>query len=111
MPPAIHLREASPGDEAALALVGAATFLESFAGVLDGGDILAHCQRQHAPHVYAAWLADPAYKIWLAAAEPGDAPVGYLVLGPAELPLADLAADDCEVKRVYLLGRFQGAGH
>jgi hypothetical protein len=32
------------------------------------------------------------------------------VLGPAELPLADLSTDDLEVKRVYVLGRFQRAG-
>jgi ribosomal protein S18 acetylase RimI-like enzyme len=32
------------------------------------------------------------------------------VLGPAELPLADLSADDWEVKRVYVLGRFQRTG-
>jgi len=42
----IALRRCVPGDEEALALVGAATFLETFAGLLAGPDILAHC-REH----------------------------------------------------------------
>jgi diamine N-acetyltransferase len=104
------IRSAHAADAPALALIGAATFLESFAGTLDGGDILHHCEHQHAPHVYARWLADDAYRIWLATADPGEAPVGYLVLGPADLPLADRHAADCEVKRIYVLTRFQGAG-
>lgn len=106
----VHIREALPGDEAALAHVGAATFLESFAGIIDGGDVLAHCQRQHAAEVYAGWLADGAWKIWLATVEPGEAPVGYLAFGPAELPLVDLGDGDWEVKRIYVLGRFRGGG-
>lgn len=106
----VQIRAATLDDADALSLLGSATFLESFAGVLQGRDIVAHCQRQHAADQYARWLADAAYKIWIAAAEHGGASVGYLVLGPAALPLADLSADDWEVKRVYVLGRYQGAG-
>jgi diamine N-acetyltransferase len=102
MSPEIRIRRAAPGDEAALSLVGAATFLDAFAATLDGGDILAHCRRQHAPDIYARWLADKSYTIWLATVEPGEAPVGYLVLAPADLPLAELAPDDLEVKRIYI---------
>jgi ribosomal protein S18 acetylase RimI-like enzyme len=110
MPPSISIRKAVVGDEAALALIGSASFLESYAGVIDGGDIVAHCRQQHAEEAYARWLADDAYSVWLAVAEPGEAPVGYLVLGPAELPMADLATEDLEVKRIYVLSRFQRAG-
>jgi len=106
----IQIREAVAGDEASLSLVGAATFLDAFAGVLDGADILAHCQKQHAPEVYACWLADHKYKAWLALASAGGAPVGYLILGPADLPLVDPDPRDCEIKRVYLLSRYQGGG-
>ena len=107
---AATIRRAGPGDEDALALVGQASFLEAFAGVIGGRDIVAHCQRQHAREKYAAWLHDPATEIWLAEVEPGRAPIGYLVLTKPDLPLADLAADDLEVKRVYLLHRFQRTG-
>jgi ribosomal protein S18 acetylase RimI-like enzyme len=106
----VAIRRAEPGDEESLALVGQASFLEAFAGVIGGRDIVAHCQRQHAREKYAAWLGDPATDIWLAEIAPGRAPVGYLVLTRPDLPLADLCTDDLEVKRVYLLHRFQGAG-
>lgn len=103
----IALRLCVPGDEEALALVGAATFLETFAGLLTGPDILEHCRVQHAAAQYAAWLADPDYRLCLA--ELDGAPVGFAVLSPPDLPVA-LTADDIELKRIYLLHRFQGDG-
>jgi hypothetical protein len=60
------LRSCIVGDEHALALVGQATFLETFAGILDGADILAHCHTQHTAAVYAAWLRERAGSLWLA---------------------------------------------
>ena len=106
----VHIRTCVPSDEQALTLVGQATFLESFAGVLSGADILAHCATQHSPEIYRAWLADTRVRTWIAEMEPGQAPVGYLVLAPAKLPLADLRDDDLEIKRIYLLHRVQGTG-
>jgi len=99
-----------PGDEAALSLLGQATFLETFAGVISGQDILEHCRHQHASEKYAMWLNDPASAVWIAEVEPGRAPVGYLVLTAPDLPLADLSPHDAEVKRIYLLSRFHGSG-
>ncbi|MEG3790707.1 GNAT family N-acetyltransferase [Lysobacter sp. CCNWLW3] len=106
----LRLRPCVAGDEAALALLGQATFLETFAGILGGGDIVQHCQRAHAASVYRAWLEDPACALWLAEIAPGDAPVGYAVVAPAQLPLDDLDARDLELKRIYLLSRFHGGG-
>lgn len=106
----ISIRRCGADDETALSIVGQATFLDTFAGVLSGKDILGHCWRQHAREKYADWLRDPASAVWIAEVEPGQAPVGYLVLTRPDLPLPDLSADDAEVKRVYLLSRFRGAG-
>ena len=106
----VRLRAAASDDAAALALVGAATFLETFAGVLDGADIVEHCRVQHAHEVYARWLADPAAAIWLAVADPGGAAVGFAVLAPSDLPVVDPRPGDLELKRIYLLRRFQGTG-
>ncbi len=103
----IALRLCAAGDEDALALVGAATFLETFAGLLTGSDILAHCRVQHAASQYAAWLADAKYRLCLA--EVKGAPVGFVVLSPPDLPVA-VTQDDIELKRIYLLHRFQGGG-
>src|SRR5438094_3659888 len=107
---AVRVRPCRPGDEQALALIGQATFLESYAGVRSGANILAHCAKQHSPEIYRAWLADPRVRTWIAEMEPGQAPIGYLVLAPANLPLADLRDDDLEIKRIYLLHRVQGTG-
>ena len=45
--PSWTIREAGADDAAALALIGAATFLETFAGILDGDAIVAHCAAKH----------------------------------------------------------------
>jgi ribosomal protein S18 acetylase RimI-like enzyme len=103
----INLRDCLPGDEGALALVGAATFLETFAGLLTGPDIVAHCRVQHAASQYAAWLANTKYRLCIA--ELRGAAVGFAVLSPPDLPVA-VTQDDIELKRIYLLHRFQGAG-
>ena len=101
------LRSAGVGDEEALALVGAASFLEAFAGILQGPNILAHCRKQHSAEKYRAWLQSKQAHVCLA--EVAGAPVGYAVLCPPDLPI-DLRPDDLELKRIYLLHRFQGRG-
>ena len=106
----ISIHPGQTGDEIALALVGQATFLESFAGIIPGSDIIAHCANQHAPEKYRCWIEDPATCTWLASVAPDRAPVGYLVLTKPDLPLAVIGPDDTEVKRIYLLQRFQGRG-
>ena len=50
------IRRASSADDAALAVVGQATFLETFAGVLDGAAIVAHCREAHSAARYRQWL-------------------------------------------------------
>jgi ribosomal protein S18 acetylase RimI-like enzyme len=106
----VTIRRCGPGDEIALSIVGQASFLDTFAGILSGKDILGHCVRQHSSEKYAGWLHDGESGVWIAEVEPGQAPVGYLVLTKPDLPLADISPDDAEVKRVYLLSRFRGAG-
>ncbi|HTQ36668.1 MAG TPA: GNAT family N-acetyltransferase [Steroidobacteraceae bacterium] len=105
----LRVRRASPADAARLSLLGRATFLESYAHLLPVEDILAHAEEQHAPARYQAWLADPACRGWLAEAA-GGAPVGYLVAAPPELPLPDLGPLDVEIRRIYVLHRFQRLG-
>lgn len=102
-------RRAEAADAEALALVGQATFLETYAGQLLAADILAHCARQHAPEVYAGWLASGAYRLWIAEADEGRAPIGYAVLAPPDLPMPT-TDKDVEIKRIYLLHRFHGQG-
>ncbi|WP_022701290.1 GNAT family N-acetyltransferase [Oceanicaulis alexandrii] len=105
----ISVRQARPGDQDALALVGAATFLESYAGVVDGGAIIRHCAERHTPEVYAQALETPGQALWLAEQDPGAAPVGYLHLTEPDLPVETRAAD-LEIKRIYVLASLHRSG-
>jgi ribosomal protein S18 acetylase RimI-like enzyme len=105
----ITIRRCTSADAAALALIGQATFLETYADVLEGAAIIAHCGTAHSLALYTEWLADPAYQMWLAEV-PGGAPVGFMVVAPPDLPLPGVSARDAEIKRIYLLSKFQGTG-
>lgn len=104
-----QIRRCGPGDAELLALAGKATFLESYAGLVDGRAIVRHCQERQAMGYYIQALCDPAHALWLAEVEPGPAPVGYLHLTPPDLPV-ETRASDIEIKRIYLLSRFHGTG-
>ncbi len=106
----ISLRRCTVEDAEALATIGSATFLESFAGVLEGGSILMHCQKQHSVEAYRKYLAQSESQAWLAVVQPGDAPVGYAMLTEPDLPLRDITEADIELKRIYLFSRFQRSG-
>lgn len=107
----IEVRRCGVEDAERLALVGAATFLETYAGVIDVDDILAHCAQQNAPQRYATWLADARYAMWLAETPSGRAPVGFSMLSPPDLATVAMQDGDLELKRIYLLHRFHGGGH
>lgn len=99
----IAIREASMNDAARLSLVANATFLETFAGLIDGEALVAHCARHHEPAHLRARL-DAGARAWLA--ELDGAPVGYALLVEPELEAAQ--PGDIELKKIYLLSRFHG---
>ncbi|MEL6385800.1 MAG: GNAT family N-acetyltransferase [Pseudomonadota bacterium] len=95
-------------DAAALALIGAATFLETFADVLPGMNIVSHCASQHSARAYAD-LLDTGARAWLATLRNTGSAIGYAITADPDLPIATTPAD-LELKRIYLLSRFQGRG-
>jgi ribosomal protein S18 acetylase RimI-like enzyme len=105
--PTWAIREAGTVDASALALIGAATFLETFAGILDGDAIIGHCDAQHSEAAYHDHLANGA-RAWLAEAQPGGAPIGFALIGKPDLAAA--LDGDIELKRIYSLSRFHGTG-
>jgi diamine N-acetyltransferase len=107
--PKLTIRQAKPGDEQKLSLVGAATFLETYAHMIPGEDLVSHCAIQHSPETYAAWLRDPSATIWLAETE-AKAPIGYLLLTKSTLPVDAPQPEDLEVQRIYVLSRFHRTG-
>jgi len=103
----VRLRRATVNDAPALALVGAATFLEAFTWMLPGADIIAHCEKNHTAEAYRAALAQPYTRITLAETVASGAPVGYAMLVEPDLPSFDVQHGDVELKRIYLLSRFR----
>lgn len=106
---AVTLRRATVADAEALALVGAATFLEAFTWMLPGADIIAHCTKNHTAEAYRRYLSEPTTAITLAVAATGGAPVGYAMVTAPDLPSFDVLPGDIELKRIYLLSRFRSA--
>jgi ribosomal protein S18 acetylase RimI-like enzyme len=104
---AVGVREAGLEDVEKLALVGAATFLETFAGVLGGSAIVAHCKSKHSAEYYSDALASGC-RGFVAELDPDNAPVGFVLVGPPDLPAT--GEGDLELKRIYVLSRFHGSG-
>nr|WP_245942353.1 GNAT family N-acetyltransferase [Sphingomonas gilva] len=90
-------------------MVGAATFLDAFAGILDGPDIVAHCAANNSAAAFGKWLGDGGSVVSIAETATGGAPVGYTVLTAPDLPIA-IGPGDIELKRIYALSRFHGTG-
>ena len=105
----IHWRRAVPADAPALSLLGGATFLTSFAHDHPGDALIAHAQGAHGVDYYTKALADPAQSI-LIGETPLKAPVAYAMLCPPDLPV-ETYDGDIELKRIYLLGPWQGGGN
>jgi ribosomal protein S18 acetylase RimI-like enzyme len=106
---AFSIRPCTADDAVALSTVAAATFLETYAGIVDGPDILFHCGTTHAPAAYVRLLADPSKRLFLAEIKEGGAPIGFMLIGPPDLPV-ETGADDMELTRIYALHRFHGEG-
>lgn len=103
------IRPALVGDACALATVAAATFVETYAGIVDGKDIVFHCQTTHAAGSYERLLGDPSRRLFLAEIEEGKAPIGFMLMGPPDLPV-ETGPGDIELTRIYALHRFHGGG-
>ena len=105
--PEVTIRPADASDADRLALIGATTFAETYAGLVDGQAIVDHCASAHTPDAYRKLLNEGA-AAWLALVEPGSAPVGYAVTCEPDLEAAE--PGDRELRRIYALSRFHGAG-
>lgn len=105
----VSWRKAEPGDAEALAYLGAATFLASFAFDHPGKPLIEHLKSEHSVGYYQKKLANPDVDIVIGETPLG-APVGYAMLVPPEHPDLQLPGD-WELKRIYLLGAWQGGGN
>ncbi len=104
-----RLRRASPEDAPAVALVAGASFLSTFAGILDGADIVEHVGRNSSAAKFAAWSANPDSIVTLAEHPEGGAPVGYTLITAPDFPI-ETGAGDTKLRRIYTLPLAQGTG-
>ena len=104
-----RLRCASPEDAPAVALVAGASFLSTFAGILDGADIVAHVAKNSSAAAFAAWSDDPDSIVMLAEHPDGGAPVGYTLTTVPDFPIPT-DERDIELRRIYTLPLAQGTG-
>jgi GNAT superfamily N-acetyltransferase len=104
----LKLRLATVGDARALAVVGPATFLETFANDHPVEALIAFTESHHSAAYYESLLGEPETSAWVVEHD-GGAPIGFAILVAASLPGSD-PATDAELKRIYLLSKWQGSG-
>lgn len=107
---AMAIRICTAEDASTLSLIGSATLLEAFAGLIPGHAILAHCRMNHTVAAWEKYLGDPANRAWLAEIEPGAFPIGYSLLTEPDFPPGLAREGDVELRRIYLFSRFHGGG-
>ena len=90
-------------------MIAQASFLETFAGILAGADIVAHCARNSSPAAFVVWAEDGGSVVTIAEHADGAAPIGYTLLVPPDLPI-DRSATDIELRRIYALSLAHGTG-
>jgi ribosomal protein S18 acetylase RimI-like enzyme len=104
----LAIRRATSDDARALSEIGARTFIETFGHMYPTEDLQVFLDESHSPGVYARYLADDDYALWLLA--DGDAVAGYALAGPSGLPHPDVAAGDGELKRLYVTPALHNGG-
>lgn len=101
------LRRANVADAGKLALIGAASFLETFANDHPGDATVEFIRTYHSENAWAATLAKSDTAVWIAE-EVAGCPVGYAVLSAASSP--GTTPEDAELKRIYVLSKWHGTG-
>jgi GNAT superfamily N-acetyltransferase len=102
------IRRAGPADAEALAEIGRATFTETFGHLYPPQDLAYFLAQSHGPERTERDLADPDCAAFLA--EVDGRVAGYGLAGPCALPHPDVTPGCGELKRLYLLAAYQGAG-
>lgn len=103
------IRRAGPDDVAALSLIGAATFVETYAHMIGIADMIAHVGATNSVDAWRGFARDPDAAIWIAEMPKTAAPLGYALLTSPDLPI-ELHAEDIELRRIYLLSKWHGGG-
>jgi len=106
--PGFTLRRADNADAGTLATLAARTFTDTFGHLYPKDDLADFLADTYTAAAYRALLTNPVHAIWLL--ERGGTPVGHAEAGPCRLPHPDVAADDGELRRLYVTRPLQGLG-
>ena len=104
----LAIRRATVDDAATLSQLARRTFDETFGHLYPPEDLQAFFEDAYAVEKQRVILGHPDYAVWFL--EDAGEPVGHAAAGPCGLPHPDVAAGDGELKRLYLLKAYQGAG-
>ena len=106
------LRIAGPQDAERLSRLGWETFLDTFvrgfALPYPPADLDHFFAASYAPERFAAALADPGRRAWIA--ERDEEAVGFATAGPCALPHPDARPEHGELHRLYVLPAEKGSG-
>jgi len=107
-PMRLRTRPAQPEDAESLAAIGAATFALACPPSTPASELEAYIRAELSPEKFLAHLASPQNS--LVAAEVDERVVGYLMLCREEFPPEVSARRPLELRRLYVLRQFHGAG-
>jgi ribosomal protein S18 acetylase RimI-like enzyme len=99
------IRRATSNDAAAMAELGANTFVETFGHLYPPEDLRTFLAKNHTLDSWARTLADPQRAIFVAEHRNGRA-IGFICVGSCKLPVQDLEATAGEVQQLYVLAEF-----
>lgn len=102
--PEVTIRRAIPTDAASLAVLGAATFTETFGHLYPPEDLQTFLLESHSLDTWARKLADSECTVCVATL--ADAmPIGFIVVGPCKLPVENREPTAGEIQQLYVLAR------
>jgi len=106
---AVHtIRQARPGDAAALSALAERTFRVTFAAYNAPADMDAHCRGNYAPDIFAGEIAAP--QIVTLVAEHAGCLTGYGQLRWTEAPACVTGVHPAEIGRLYVDAPWHGHG-
>lgn len=97
------IRRAVATDARTLALLGAATFTETFGHLYPPQDLQSFLNESHTALSWAQKLADARRATWIATLDA--AAVGFITVGPCKLPIENLPSTAGEIQQLYVLAR------
>ncbi len=102
------IRRATPADAARVVDITRRNFTETFGHLYPPEDLAYFLDNSYSLDVHRGLLADDDYAIWLLERD-GEA-IGHAVAGPCGLPHDDVADNDLELKRLYILQAAHNGG-